>query len=150
MVMARLCPRAAKRAIRAIPQELRAKPAKSLDRLVAAGTCAMPGADPEDWYPLAAEAPALGPSELAALRATARQLCDGCVSRAACLELAMRRADVVWGIRGGLAPCDRAAARQLWTRLASPTPASPQVPDPVPAATDDEIAGEGRDVVHAA
>lgn len=116
MKTALVCPPGVAEAVQAIPHEVRGMTNKGLDRLMAAGLCRAESADPERWFPLAAEAPVLGPVEVADLRSDADRACRGCPARSACLEKALR-CGPEFGLWGGLAPMDRAIARHMRRQL---------------------------------
>jgi hypothetical protein len=81
--------------------------------------CSGASVDPDEWFPVAAAAPA---ARAEAARALA--LCTVCPVRAECLELSMRQWATIgkYGIWGGLVEAERAAARREWQSAASLRP----------------------------
>lgn len=86
--------------------------------------CALPGADPEDWFP--DHEPGRthpGPRRRYVIRA--RRLCRGCPVRAACLRAALTAEAASRytpaGIYGGYAPWERAAILRRQKRQTQPS-----------------------------
>ena len=72
--------------------------------------CAGSTLDPDDWFPVSAEAEAARWEAAAAI-----DLCEGCLVRSQCLELSLRHWDIgQHGVWGGMVSADRA---ELRTRL---------------------------------
>jgi hypothetical protein len=91
-----------------------ALPAAELELIVHAAQrpCAVPDADPEDWFP-AEPGPGYQPRVRAQYEARALALCRGCPVAVQCLELALLREGPArgHGISGGTAPWQRQAIK---------------------------------------
>jgi hypothetical protein len=87
----------------------------SWDRLIRHARCADAGLDPDQWFPVSAEA---AKARLEAAAAIA--ICDSCLVRTGCLALSLRHWDIgQHGIWGGLVATERARLRRLLPRTAS-------------------------------
>jgi WhiB family transcriptional regulator, redox-sensing transcriptional regulator len=75
--------------------------------------CAVPSADPDDWFPLSVD-----PAHARRQAAHAIALCQACPVRAECLELSLR----LWhgaghhGVWGGMVEAERRTLRDEWLR----------------------------------
>jgi WhiB family redox-sensing transcriptional regulator len=80
--------------------------------------CAGAGVDPDEWFPITAEA---GKARSQAARALA--LCAACPVRAECLELSLRHWNDIGqhGVWGGLVEAERRGIRDQWLTGASVT-----------------------------
>jgi Transcription factor WhiB len=76
-------------------------------RVIRYARCADSTLDPDQWFPVSAEA-----DKARHEAATAITVCTTCLARIQCLELSLRHWDIgQHGVWGGLVPADRAALR---------------------------------------
>ncbi len=80
--------------------------------------CTGAGVDPDDWFPITAEA-----AKARSQAARALALCAACPVRAECLELSLRHWNDIGqhGVWGGLVEADRRCIREQWLTGASVT-----------------------------
>jgi hypothetical protein len=77
-------------------------------RVITYARCADSTLDPDQWFPVSAEAGKARHEAAAAIT-----VCTTCLVRAQCLELSLRHWDIgQHGVWGGLVPADRAALRR--------------------------------------
>jgi hypothetical protein len=90
------------------------------EQVIRYARCADSHLDPDDWFPVSMEIDKARQEAAAAIT-----VCTGCVVRAQCLALSLRRWDVgQYGVWGGLVAAERMALRRelraslprLWTR----------------------------------
>ena len=77
-------------------------------RVIRYARCADSSLDPDQWFPVSAEADKARHEAAAAIT-----VCTTCLVRAQCLELSLRHWDIgQHGVWGGMVPADRAALRR--------------------------------------
>ena len=77
-------------------------------RVIRYARCADGTLDPDEWFPVSAEAGKARHEAAAAIT-----VCTTCLVRTQCLELSLRHWDIgQHGVWGGLVPADRAAVRR--------------------------------------
>ena len=77
-------------------------------RVIRYARCADSTLDPDEWFPVSAEADNARHEAAAAIT-----VCTTCLVRTQCLELSVRHWDIgQHGVWGGLVPADRAASRR--------------------------------------
>jgi Transcription factor WhiB len=96
------CPAAVSAAARPVPRS------GLVARVIRYARCADSTLDPDQWFPVSAEADKARHEAAAAIT-----VCTTCLVRTQCLELSLRHWDIgQHGVWGGLVPADRAALRR--------------------------------------
>jgi WhiB family redox-sensing transcriptional regulator len=81
---------------------------RCVDPMISHGRCADAGLDPDEWFPVSAEA-----GEARHEAAAAIAICNSCLVRAECLALSLRHWDIgQHGVWGGLVAAERAELRR--------------------------------------